>query len=96
MSARTAADKRRLTIVVTEDQLAILKAMMIPSPAAAGIVNSARKTADGYRLSGTADGFVDLVGWIAGDVNHEHRRPRRARLLNEVADEIEAVLPRGF
>ncbi len=69
---------------------------MIPSPPAARVVNRARKTADGHRLSGTPDDFVDLVGWIAGEANHENRRPHRARLLNEVADEIEAVLSRGF
>jgi hypothetical protein len=96
MILETARDRRRLAIFVTSEQLAVLRAMMIPSPPAAGFVSRARKTADGYRLSGTADDFEDLVGWVAGEANHENRRPRRAQLLNEVADKIEAVLPHGF
>ena len=37
----------------------------------------------------------DFAGWVAGEANHE-RSARRAEMLNDIADEMEAALGSGL
>ena len=60
-------------------------------PLSQELVGSARPTGEGFRLRGTRVDVESLVGWVAGDANHA-RDAAMALLLNDLADELEAVL----
>ncbi len=46
---------------------------------------------DGMCLPMTRPALEALVGWVAGQANHE-RSERRAEMLNDIADDMEALL----
>ena len=81
-----------LTIVVTGEQLALLK--KLDFPCSEGVLASARNTDEGIELSGRWMDFDRLVGWVAGEANHAHRkrRSRQAELLDDIADQLESAL----
>jgi len=85
--------ERPLSIVVSSDELAVLKKLNFPC--SEDVLASAEKIDDeGYELFGTWSEFDMLVGFVAGEANDARRRRRRRQteLLDNIADELEAEL----
>lgn len=55
------------------------------------IIQKAKSTRDGMRMQGKPQDWKDLLGWLAGEINHEHRQSRML-LLNNLYEEIEGTL----
>lgn len=81
--------KSLLTVAVNAEQLELLR--KLDYPLSQELVGSARPTGEGFRLRGTRVDVESLAGWVAGDANHA-RGAAKAVLLNDLADELEAVL----
>ena len=83
---------RTLTIVISHDQLALLKKHHFPC--SEFVLATARHTEDGFELTGGWLDFDSLVGWVAGEANHarKNRRPLQTELLDDIADQLESVL----
>jgi hypothetical protein len=81
--------RKLLTVAVTAKQLELLR--KFDYPLSQELVGSARPTDEGFRLRGTRVDVESLVGWVAGEANHA-RDAAMAVLLNDLADELEAVL----
>ena len=84
-----AARDRALTIVISTEQLALLKRLDFPG--SAEVLATARKTTEGIEIHGSHAHFDELVGWVAGEANHT-RSPARERLLSDVFENLEAAL----
>lgn len=85
--------ERPLSIVVSDDELALLKKLSFPC--SEEVLASAEKIEDeGNELFGTWSEFDMLVGFVAAEANYarKHRRPRQTALLDSIADELEAEL----
>ena len=83
---------RPLSIVISDEQLALLKRHDFPC--SDQVLASARRTEEGFELTGRWLDFDSLVGWVAGEANHarKNRRPRQTELLDDIADQLESLL----
>jgi hypothetical protein len=81
--------KQQLTLHLSGPHLALLRKLNFPG--SERILATAVLTNGGLALTGCHYEFEELVGWVACEANHT-RSPRRADLLNEIADELEAIL----
>jgi len=88
MSMRGSAE-HLLTIVVSGEQLALLK--KLDFPCSQGVLASARPSDEGMELTGSWLDFDSLAGWVAGEANHTRGR-RKAELLHDIADQLEVEL----
>lgn len=77
-------------VTISDEAYRELRKAIIVGPGES-IIRKAIGTRDGVVLKGGPKDWDDLLGWLAGEINHE---PRRARmlLLNEVYEEIEGML----
>ena len=80
------------TIIISDEQLALLKRHRFPC--SEQLLATARRTAEGFELTGRWLDFDTLVGWVAGEANHvrKTRRPNQTDLLDDIADQLESVL----
>ncbi len=83
---------RRLTLVLSGDELALLK--KLDFPCSEKVLATARPGEEGIELTGSWLDFDSLAGWVAGVANYarRHRRTRQARLLDSIADQLEDML----
>lgn len=84
-----------LTAHVSREGLALLREHDFPCSEA--LLATATPTRHGIRLRGSRGDFDMLVGFVAGEANHSRRRGRaaKARIFDEIADELECVLAVG-
>lgn len=89
MSASTA---RRLTLVLSGDELALLK--KLDFPCSEKVLATASPGEEGLELTGSWLDFNTLAGWVAGEANYarRHRRTRQARLLDSISEQLEDML----
>ncbi len=85
-----------ITAYITEEGLALLREFDFPCSET--VLATATPTEDGIRLTGKRFEMEDLAGWTAGEANHSRkkRRTRKARIFDEVCDELESALGSGF
>ena len=89
---RKSEDAELLEVYVTEEQLALLRKLDFP-----GTEETLAKPVlgeEGLCLRMSRRDLEDFVGWVAGEANHE-RKKRRAEMLHDIADEMEAALGKG-
>ena len=85
-------DEELLEVHVTEEQLEVLRTLDFP-----GTETTLAKPVlgeEGLFLRMSRWKLEDFVGWVAGEANHERKR-RRAEMLHDIADEMEAALGVG-
>jgi len=85
-----------ITAYITEEGLALLHEFRFPC--SEEVLATATATEDGIRLTGKRFEMESLAGWVAGEANYSRkkRRTRKARIFDEVADELESALGSGF
>lgn len=85
-----------ITAYITEEGLALLREFDFPCTET--VLASATATEDGIRLTGKRFEMDALAGWTAAEANHSRkkRRTRKARIFDEVCDELEAALSRPW
>ena len=94
MRARgSARDADAVEVQVTKAQLGLLLKLEFPGTKEI-LAKPVARDGEGLFLRMSRRELEDFVGWVAGEANHE-RRERRAELLNDIADEMEAALERG-
>jgi hypothetical protein len=72
---------------------------LLDFPCCGAVLASARRTEQGYVLTGSWADFDSLAGWVAGEANHARSRLRadEADLLDRIADQLEdALASRGW
>ncbi len=84
-----------ITAFVSGEGLALLREHNFPCSEV--VLATATATDDGFRLTGMRFEIESLAGWVAGEANYSRkkRRTRKARIFDEVADELESALYRG-
>lgn len=60
-------------------------------PGGEDIIRQAKRVRDGVKLEGKPEEFDDMLGFLAGEINHEAKRSKML-ILNEAYEEIEAAL----
>ncbi len=83
-------DEEPITIVVSGDELALLK--KLDFPCSQGVLATARRDPEGILLHGNRADLSSLVGWVAGEANHCRPGTRRAELLYSLSEQLEDVL----
>jgi hypothetical protein len=86
-----------ITISAPGSDLDLLK--LLDFPCCDAVLASARRTEQGYVLTGSWADFDSLAGWVAGEANHarSRRRALEAELLDCIADQLEeALASRGW
>lgn len=83
---------RLMTLVLSGDELALLK--KLDFPCSERVLATARPGEEGLELTGSWSDFDSLAGWVAGEANdaHRHRHMHKARLLDSIAEQLEAML----
>ena len=89
---RSTSQQPQLEVHLSEAEYAVLS--HIDEVAVEEVTKTVRRTPDGVVLRLSRAALDDLVGYVAGEANHERSR-RRAEVLHAIADEMEAVLARG-
>ena len=86
------SDPETIAVLVSPEELALLK--KLDFPCSEEVLNTARHTDEGIELVGSRFALDDLVGWVAGEANYcrKNNRPRQTRLLDSIADNLEAAL----
>ncbi len=91
-SGRPTEPGDRITIVVSEPELALL--MKLDFPCSRDLLATARPCDGGIAVQGSWVDLDSLAGWVAGEANHARREGplRQAELLDGIADQLEDVL----
>ena len=84
---REAADE--LEVVLSDEEHRLLQ--KLDFPCTKEVLAEAERTDEGMVLRMSRGALKEMVGWVAGEANHE-RRARRAELLNAIADAMESAL----
>lgn len=85
------ADGDVIAVAVSRGLFALLRGVLVLDAASELLIARAEGSSEGVALTGPADAFDELVGYVASDANAETDR-RRARLLDEVCAVLEAAL----
>jgi hypothetical protein len=93
--SRIEGDKDVIRVELTVDEHEALLSMLILDDRLMELVKSAKPAPhDIMVLEGRRADIDELAGWVASECNHEKKK-RRAALLSEACDGIEAALRRG-
>ncbi|MEZ5410171.1 MAG: hypothetical protein R2761_19230 [Acidimicrobiales bacterium] len=85
------ADGDVVAVVMSRSLFDLLRGVLVLDAASELLIARAQGTTEGVVLSGSAEAFDELVGFVASEANAE-TDPRRARSLDEAGAVLEAAL----
>ena len=88
------AEGETIAVEMSRSLFDLLRGVLVLDAASELLIARAQGSSEGVVLSGSAEAFDELVGYVVSEANAESDR-RRARLLDEACAVLEAALVEG-